>query len=54
MSRKERPVRVASVWKRSPIRRFGTTYIDTAMEKTKAMPETMPGSARGSKTRKKR
>src|SRR6267154_5559269 len=42
MNRNERPVRVESVWKRSPISSEGITYIDTLMEKTNATPETTP------------
>ena len=54
MNRNERPVRVASVWKRSPISSEGMTYIETLSEKTKATPETMPGRVSGSVMRAKR
>jgi putative spermidine/putrescine transport system permease protein len=47
-------VSVASVWKRSPMTRLGMTYIEAAIEKTKAMPVTMPGSDSGSATWRKR
>ena len=50
MSRKERPVRVESVWKRSPISSEGMTYIDTLIEKTNATPDTTPGRVSGSMT----
>ena len=34
--------------------RLGTTYMDTAMENTNAIPDTMPGRVKGRVTRRKR
>ena len=54
ISRKERPVSVDSVWKRSPISSEGMTNIETLSEKTKATPETTPGRVSGRVTCVKR
>ena len=54
ISRKDRPVSVDRVWKRSPISSEGMTNIDTLIENTKATPETMPGRVSGRVTWVKR
>lgn len=45
---------VGMVRLRSPTIRLGITYIDTAREKTKAVPAITPGRVSGRVTRKKR